>query len=68
MEDPGGKGTEKGEVNVGGNEASQGNSRLRSDVEDVAERGPSREGNSNDVKGEEVGPVGVSSTVLAATP
>ena len=48
--------------------ATERNSRLQSDVEDVAERGPSREGNSNDVNGNEVGQVNLLSTVLATTP
>ena len=48
--------------------ATEWNSCLRSDVEDVAERGPSREENSNDVKGEEVSQVDLSRTVLATAP
>ena len=70
MEDLGGKTAERGErlplekTKV----ATERNSRLRLDVEVVPERGPSREGSSNDVKEKEVDPVDLSSTVLATTP
>jgi hypothetical protein len=43
------------EADIEGGEASQWNSRLHLEVEDVVESGPSREG--NDVDGEEVGRV-----------
>ena len=42
------------ETNAEGNEVSQKNSRIHSGLADVVESGPSREGNSNDVKGKEV--------------
>ena len=42
------------ETGIDGGEASQRNSRLRSDVDDVVERAPSREGNPDDVTGKKV--------------
>ena len=48
---------EKREADVGGGEASQRDSRLHLDVEDVVEGGPSRAGNPDDVEGKEVGRV-----------
>ena len=44
---------EGGEVHIGGDEASQRNPRLHSEVEDVIEIGPSRE--RNDFNGKRVG-------------
>ena len=52
----------------GGSEASQRNSSLRSDVEDVAKSGPSRVGDSSGVKGKKAGQVDSSTSTPAIPP
>jgi hypothetical protein len=56
---PEGGGDQEGkDADVEGNEASQSNSHMHSEVEDVVESGPSREG--DDVAGDQIEPVGLS--------
>ena len=55
------------ESDAEGSEASRRNSRLQSDVEDVVEGGPSREGNPGDIKGKKVDRVDSSTSPPSAS-